>query len=76
MRDQEKKTKVLELIELGWSHRKIHRETGFSRTFIDKIVSEKRMTKAYPPLEGRTTRCKGCGGMVRKPCLKCRLEKE
>ena len=75
---------AVKLLREGNSYRKVARITRLSDTTVLKIKTGKY--KTFRKLDdGRIayfdysteiiTRCPGCGGKVRVPCLKCELEK-
>lgn len=64
------------------SQRGIARQLGVSRGTVNAVALGRRQDR--PPAqvaeilpvfaEGPPERCPGCGGMVRMPCLACRIE--
>ena len=70
------------LIEGKISQRKIAHQVGVSRGTVNAIARGKRPDYAperplpgvdFTPPGGLPTRCPGCGGMVRMPCLLCHV---
>jgi hypothetical protein len=66
------------------SQRAIARVVGVSRGTVNAIACGRRPERAadpplpddqWPPLEGPAVRCPTCGGMVRMPCLACRVRR-
>jgi len=70
------------LREANLSQRKIARQAGVSRGTVNAIAQGKRPDcearrrghrDDFVTPSGRPARCPGCGGMVRMPCLACRV---
>ena len=70
------------LREGNLSQRKISRQAGVSRGTVNAIARRKRPDcearrrghrDDFVGPNGRPARCPGCGGMVRMPCLACRV---
>ena len=62
------------------SQRKIARRLGVSRGTVNAVARGKRPAPGQRPCEdplaapsGPLVRCPGCGGLVRSPCLLCRV---
>ena len=76
---------IRDLIRAGWSQRAIARETGASRSFVQRVEQGKRvpygevpaprstLRRRYPPDDGEYRRCPQCGGKVQPPCLACEI---